>query len=118
MLIWIRDKLRQSAKKLQVRGVAVSLEAHWNRYELEVETLTDLTPLTVLAETKDNWRGIKEDQVLDPWKKPYFICSDESGNRQICSYGSDGVPGGSGDAVDFYLTDQSSWPGWLKPTKK
>ena len=107
----------QNAKRLQIKSMATTLEANMTRYELENGALADGTKLSVLTQKTGTWAGLKEDQVLDPWKRPYFICSDNSGNRQICSYGSDGVPGGKGEAEDFFLTDQSSWPAWLKAKK-
>ena len=107
----------KSAKKLQIKASATTLEAGWSRYELENGNLSDGAKLTILTQSTDNWRGLKEDQVLDPWKKPYFICSDNAGTRQICTYGSDGVPGGKGESADFYLSDESSWPAWLKKGK-
>ena len=107
----------KSAKKLQVKAAATTLEANLSRYELENGDLSDGSKLSVLTEGTANWKGLKSDQVLDPWKKPYFICTDNAGTRHICSYGSDGVPGGKGESTDFYLTDESSWPGWLKKRK-
>ncbi len=107
----------QNAKRLQIKSTATTLEANLTRYELENGALADGSKLTALTQKTGTWAGLKEDQVLDPWKKPYHICSDNSGNRNICSYGSDGVPGGKGEAEDFYLTDQNSWPSWLKAKK-
>ena len=107
----------KSAKKLQIKAAATTLEASWSRYELENGNLSDGAKLSVLSQSTGTWRGLKEEQTLDPWKKPYFICTDNSGNRQICSYGSDGVPGGQGENADFYLSDESSWPAWLKKGK-
>ena len=102
------------AKGLKVRTMANTLEANLGRYEAENGSLSDGTKLDVLTQSTETWRGLKADQVLDPWKRSYFICSDNIGNRQICSNGANGVPGGAGQDTDFYLTDQSSWPKWLK----
>ena len=107
----------RSAKKLQVKSAATTLDANMSRYELENGNLSDGTSLDILTQNTASWRGLKKDQVLDPWKKPYFICTDNAGSRQICSYGSDGVQGGRGEGADFYLTDESSWPDWLKKRK-
>ena len=107
----------KSAKKLQIKSTATTLEAKLSFYESENGNLSDGSKLSVLTQSTATWKGLKEDQVLDPWKKLYFICTDNAGNRQICSYGSDGVPGGKGESTDFYLTDESSWPGWLKGKK-
>ncbi len=106
------------AKILQVRQAASILETHLHRYELENQTINDGQPLTILTQSNGIWKGIKQELIMDPWKKPYFICSSTNGERHICTYGSDGVPGGKGQNEDFYLTDQSSWPSWLASDKK
>ena len=109
----------KQAKKLQVKQLAAVLEAQWSRYELEHEPLTEGTSLEELTQKTETWGGLKQEQVMDPWKRPYFICLDESSSRQICSYGSDGTPGGEGgEAQDFYLTEQSSWPAWMGSSVK
>ena len=105
-------------KKLQVRAMATTLEAKWQQYELENEILSDNASLDVLTQSSESWRGVKEEQVLDPWKNFYFVCTDNNGTRQICSYGADNTPGGRGQNSDFHLTNQSTWPSWLKSAKK
>ncbi len=111
------DTLR-GAKKLQIQSASTLLETNLTRYEIDNGALEDGARLTILSQTTDSWRGIKNDQVMDPWKNPYFVCFDNASNRQICTYGADGTPGGKGESEDFYITDQSSWPSWLKSTKK
>ncbi len=105
------------AKKLQIKALSNTLEAHWQSYELDNDVLSEGASLEALCQSSATWRGIKKEQVMDPWKRPYFICSDNSGARQICTYGADGLPGGTGQNSDFYLSDQSSWPSWLRPKK-
>lgn len=108
--------ITDDARKLQVQSSSKQLQIHWERYEFDYPPLEEGQPLTILSESSpehEGWRPIDSDLVMDPWKKPYFICSDDTGKRQICSYGSDGQPGGEGTAADFYLTDKSSWPAWL-----
>jgi len=41
----------------------------------------------------------------DPWGRPYRYQPDASRRSfRLCSYGSDGVPGGRGDAEDFSVS--------------
>ena len=107
----------KSAKRLQVKASATILEVNLQRYALENGNLSDGTSLEILTQNSATWKALKPDQILDPWKKPYFICSDNAANSQICSYGADGKPGGSGENGDFFLSDQSSWPKWLRTSK-
>ncbi len=112
--------ITDTAKKLAIQQNAAAVPVNLERYEFENPQLLEGDSLKKLAENNpDNpsWRPLKEDAVKDPWKNFYFICSDEIGKRQICSYGADGQPGGEGKNADFYLTDSSSWPDWLKGGK-
>ncbi|MBI3395196.1 MAG: type II secretion system protein GspG [Spirochaetia bacterium] len=101
-------------KQLAVSKASKTLQFAWDRYEQDNGPLDDGATLEALVEKK---KAAKED-VFDPWKKPYFICRDDKGERQICSLGKDGVKGGGGEDQDFFLTDESSWPEWLKPSSK
>ena len=107
-----------SAKALQVKTQSKDLEIHLQRYEIENESLEEGAELSILAQNADGWRAIKEESTIDPWRRAYFLCSDNAGVRQICSYGADGTAGGTGVDTDFYLTDKSSWPKWLAPKNK
>ena len=52
--------------------------------------LEDGTRLGVLAQKNPNnpsWRPVDEKLVVDPWGQEYFICLDDLGQKQICSYG-------------------------------
>ena len=97
------------AKVLGVKNNARKLQAYLQMYETENGRLEELTPLTAIVGKSP----VDEEGVEDPWNNPYFICSDEQGQRQICSYGADGEQGGDGENQDFYLTDKNSWPAWL-----
>ncbi len=106
-------EVTDDARRLQVKNNSHVLQIQLQRYELENPPLEEGSDLTTLLNRSAGWAGLKEEQVVDPWKNPYFICLDPDGNRHICSYGSDGELGGQNQAQDFYLTDQSSWPAWL-----
>ena len=45
--------------------------------------------------------GLLKDVPQDPWGNPYQYRMSDKGKGYIMSYGSDGVPGGSGDAADL-----------------
>ena len=104
------------AKKMQVQYASKTLEIAMRRYEMDNAALEDGTRLGVLAQRSQSnptWRPVDEKLVLDPWGQEYFICLDDLGQKQICSYGADRSPGGSGENQDFFLTEKSSWPTWL-----
>lgn len=107
----------EDARRTQVQSAATQLQTYWNRYEFSHGQIREGQDLTILADPTEaaaGWRTIDERLVQDPWGNPYFICRDNRGARQICSYGQDGQPGGEGPDSDFYLTDRSSWPDWLQ----
>jgi general secretion pathway protein G len=104
------------AKKMQVQYASKTLEISLRRYEMDNPALEDGTRLGILAQRNPNnptWRPVDDKLVLDPWAQEYFICQDDLGQKQICSYGADRAPGGTGENQDFFLTDKSSWPTWL-----
>jgi general secretion pathway protein G len=45
--------------------------------------------------------GLLKEVPNDPWGRPYQYRMTEDGKGYIVSYGSDGVPGGTGDAADL-----------------
>lgn len=114
--IGVADK----AQRLQVISASKQLKIWWNQYEYEYNQLEEGTAMSVLSEKSSEapgWRPVDEQLTMDPWKRPYFICLDENGDRQICSLGADGEAGGEGNNQDFYLTEKSSWPAWLSQKK-
>lgn len=54
-----------------------------------------------------------KDKIADPWGRAFFICSDVTGKRDICSYGQDGKKGGYGMDRDFTLGEKGGWPSEL-----
>lgn len=108
--------ITDDARKLQVQSSSKQLQILWERYEFDNPPLEEGAELTALSENNPDvpgWRPVSRDLIMDPWKKPYFVCTDDQGRRQICSYGADGQPGGEDKSADYYLTDPSSWPTWL-----
>ena len=101
------------ARVLRVKSVAQQLRVQMQLYESKYPRIPLQSDLTILTQDQDGWVGMREDDVLDPWNKPYFICADEKGKRQICTYGEDGQAGGENENQDFYLTNEKSWPQWL-----
>lgn len=113
--------ITDDARRLSVQASSKQLSFAWERYEFDHPQLEDNTPLTKLSQKNPDdpaWRPVDENLIMDPWKRPYFICRDENGERQICSYGADGKPGGTGKDSDFFLTDPSHWPAWLSGKKE
>jgi len=108
--------IADNAKRLAVKNTAKVLQIQWERYEFSNTPLQDgetLEKLTQKSPDLMSFTPISKESILDPWKKPYFICTDSSGQRQLCSYGADGQMGGDGQNADFMLTDEATWPAWL-----
>lgn len=105
--------ITDDAKKLRINASAKQLQILVQKYESEVGPLGENADLSVLSQKTDNWRGVDEDMVKDPWGHPYYFCNDDSGQRQICTHGEDGVVGGEGKKADFAITNRSTWPQWM-----
>jgi general secretion pathway protein G len=64
-----------------------------------------LQALRVQPESATNWKGpyLTKDLPTDPWGNPYVYQSPGPSGQdfEIISYGSDGAPGGDGDAADI-----------------
>ena len=105
-----------NAKITMFPAQAAQLEMQWKQYENRVGQVPEGNSLEVLSQNdrENGWDGIDEKTVKDMWGNPYFICMSQQGYREICTYGADGQPGGEGENADFYVTDKSSWPAWLK----
>jgi general secretion pathway protein G len=113
--------ITDDAKRLAVKNSSHQLQMHWERYEFGNPPLEDGISLELLTQKNEQdptFRPVNRDLVLDPWKRPYFICTDENSQRQICSYGADGIMGGEGQNADYMLTNEASWPEWLRGVKK
>ncbi|MCB1167546.1 MAG: type II secretion system protein GspG [Leptospiraceae bacterium] len=109
------------AKRVMFPAQAKTLESVWQRYEMSGAQIPEGSSLEVLAQKDPNnpsWRPVQPESVKDFWGRPYFICSNPQGYREICTLGADGQPGGEGENADFYVTDQSSWPAWLAGNKQ
>ena len=48
----------------------------------------------------------------------YYIRVDDSGRKQICTWGKDKAEGGDGEGQDFCITDKESFPEWLRKIMK
>jgi general secretion pathway protein G len=45
--------------------------------------------------------GLIQEMPVDPWGRPYQYRMSDTGKGYVLSYGSDGVPGGTGEASDL-----------------
>ena len=104
----------KDAMKLQIRTSANTLPLTMERYNGQLSEGDSLLILTEKNPEDPSWRPLKEEAVMDPWKRPYFVRIGENESIQICSNGKDGEPGGEGESTDFCITDKNSWPAWLK----
>ena len=108
------------AQVLRIKTSSQTIPIVVEKYEFENESLEEGTSLEILTQRNPNnpgYRPAKKDAVTDPWGNYYFICRDETGIKQVCSYGKDNQIGGEDENSDFILTDESSWPTWLTGSK-
>ena len=97
-------KANVGAAKTQMK----MLEDALTGYRLDIGSFpTADAGLQALVENVDNnekWDGpyIKPAVPKDPWGNDYvYVIPGEHGEYDLTSYGSDGQPGGSGDAADI-----------------
>ena len=73
-----------------VRSVARAVERYRARHGRLPDDLQDLLP------------GLLDERPLDPWGRP-VVYTRRGRDYLVVSYGSDGLPGGSGEARDFVV---------------
>lgn len=85
-----------------------ALEKALDTYRLDTGhypgTEQGLNALMIQPASEPKWQGPYLKKVIppDPWGKPYIYKQPgEHGEFDLFSYGKDGQPGGSGDAVDI-----------------
>jgi general secretion pathway protein G len=106
-----------SAKKLQVAQFqANQLPRKLDEFRDAGGDVNPGQDLTILLQEipESSYKPAKEELIMDPWGRPYFICQGEDGTDRICSLGRDGREGGEGENADFQLDDERTWPDWLK----
>ncbi|MBL8342716.1 MAG: type II secretion system major pseudopilin GspG [Rubrivivax sp.] len=100
------DQVGKSNTKV-ARAQIVSLEKALDQYRLDVgqypSTEQGLAALTTRPNGADRWAGpyLKKAVPPDPWGRAYLYKSPgEFGDVDVSSLGSDGRPGGTGEAED------------------
>jgi general secretion pathway protein G len=98
---------RQAAARVQIELLGAALD----QFKLDVGRYpTSQEGLQALQQSPGNapgWEGpyLKKDVPRDPWGSPYqYRSPGEHGEYDLTSLGSDGAPGGDGEA-----TDVTSW---------
>jgi len=99
------------SKATIARAQMDSLEKALEEYRLDVGALPTLEQgfqvLLVAPAGATKWHGpyLKKSVPLDPWGNAYLYKPGDAGHDiEIVSLGSDGQPGGTGDARDIYLS--------------
>lgn len=94
---------RQAAAKVQIELLGAALD----QFKLDVgrypTTQEGLTALQQSPSNASGWEGpyLKKDIPKDPWGNTYqYRSPGEHGEYDIASLGSDGTPGGEGEASD------------------
>jgi len=99
-----------SAAKMQLQQLRTAVEmyaaeqGHVPTQEQGLEALVHKTPLPPVPERYPQGGYLNSGSVpQDPWKHPYVYLVPGRSNEtfEIISYGSDGEPGGTGDAADL-----------------
>jgi general secretion pathway protein G len=100
------DQLGKSNTKI-ARAQIVALEQALDQYRLDVGTYPSteqgLAALTVKPQNVDKWAGpyLKRAAPPDPWGNRYvYKAPGDHDEYDLSSWGSDGQPGGSGEASD------------------
>ncbi len=98
-----------------VRAQMDTLSKVLEQYRLEVGTYPTqeqgLAALMVQPAGVRRWQGpyLKKEIPMDPWGNPYLFQLSSNGREfDLISLGSDGQPGGEGDAKDIALSDKST----------
>jgi general secretion pathway protein G len=100
---------KQAAARVQIELLGSALDQFkldTGRYPLSQE---GLQALQASPGNVSGWEGpyLKKDIPRDPWGNPYqYKSPGDHGEYDLWSYGSDGAPGGEGEAADV-----SSWSG-------
>ncbi len=80
---------------------------HCGRYPDDAEGLGALLECPADLQDTGKWAGpyIRMSNLVDPWDNPFIYVASGSvnyGSYDLISLGSDGQPGGEGDAADIY----------------
>jgi general secretion pathway protein G len=97
------------AKRAKAASDIATLSSLLQQYRIDNDgfpsTEQGLSALRVQPSDATNWRGpyTSKDISADPWGNEYVYESPGGGGEDyvIISYGSDGAPGGEGDAADL-----------------
>jgi len=97
------------AKRAKAASDIATLSSLLQQYRIDTDkyptTEEGLNALRVQPSSAPNWRGpyATKDIPTDPWGNEYTYESPGEGGEDftIISYGSDGAPGGEGDAADI-----------------
>lgn len=106
------DTVGKSKAKI-AKAQMTSLEQALDQYRLDVGSYPSLEQgLNALISQPTGvarWQGpyLKKDVPKDPWNNPYlYTLASNQKDMDIVSLGSDGQPGGSGEAKDIALSDK------------
>jgi len=97
----------EQAKVKTARAQMKTLGDALGQYRLDTGRYpTDQEGLDVLVKQPagaKNWHGpyLSKEVPFDPWGNPYVFKNAGNTQHEIISYGSDGKPGGTGDAADI-----------------
>lgn len=100
---------KDATARSQIEMLGAALDAYRldnGRYPTGQQGLDALWTASIADPRPSNWRGpyTRKAIPLDPWGHPYVYRNPAEQSRNgydLLSYGSDGKPGGDGDAADI-----------------
>ncbi|TGK04267.1 type II secretion system protein GspG [Leptospira langatensis] len=103
-------KLRKDKQELRMHLERYAQK--FGNYPSEDQGLEALAEKPTTGDVPEDWRPMvnSKDVLKDPWKNPYKLRFDNSGEIQIITYGKDKVEGGEGDNADFDIMKEEEYP--------
>ncbi|MFG6446869.1 type II secretion system major pseudopilin GspG [Roseateles sp. BYS180W] len=99
------DEARVTAAKTDINVLMQALKLYKldnMRYPTAEQGLDALLRKPTAGPIPQAWKPYVEKLPLDPWKQPYqYANPGVKGEIDVFSFGSDGKPGGEGDAADI-----------------
>lgn len=102
------DRARRASAQIQIENFGLALHAYYldtGGFPTDSQGLASLWEQPVLAPIPESWAGPYVDRQIenDPWGWPFDYRVPGPGGvpYELLCYGSDGLPGGDGNAADI-----------------
>jgi len=99
-------KGKQSAARAEIAQISSALQLYFTEHDRYPDTDEGLALLT--KPTPSNPHGLLQGDLLDPWGHEYvYVYPGTHGAFDICSYGANGIEGGTGGDSDVCSWEQN-----------